>query len=105
MSHRSAWCTKSNSGEQLLRLKTMDMKKKWKTCSICLFVTMLLSYVTAFAQEKGIHFEPVTERWGEVLKKAKAEHKDIFVDCYATWCAPCKAMDHDIYTNEKVGEF
>lgn len=43
--------------------------------------------------------------WKEVLRKAKAENKYIFVDCYATWCGPCKYMDKNIYPNDTVGRF
>jgi thioredoxin-related protein len=42
--------------------------------------------------------------WQQVLKKAKKENKYIFVDCYATWCKPCKQMDQDVYTNDSVGD-
>lgn len=42
--------------------------------------------------------------WKQVKEKAKSENKYIFVDCYATWCAPCKKMDKDVYTDSKVGE-
>ena len=39
-----------------------------------------------------------------MLLKAKAEHKYIFVDVYATWCVPCKKMDAEIYPDAKVGD-
>src|SRR5687768_14288148 len=42
--------------------------------------------------------------WQQVLKRAKKENKYIFVDCYATWCKPCKQMDKDVYTNDSVGD-
>lgn len=42
--------------------------------------------------------------WQQVLKKAKKENKYIFVDCYATWCKPCKQMDKEVYTNDSVGD-
>jgi thioredoxin-related protein len=42
--------------------------------------------------------------WEQVKRKAKQENKYIFVDCYATWCGPCKQMDKETYPNEKVGE-
>lgn len=41
--------------------------------------------------------------WQQVMKKAKKENKYIFVDCYATWCKPCKQMDMEVYTNDSVG--
>lgn len=54
------------------------------------------------AQEGGIHFEKGLS-WKQVLKKAKKEHKYIFVDCYATWCSPCKAMEKNVYPKDTVG--
>lgn len=42
--------------------------------------------------------------WQQVLKKAKKENKYIFIDCYATWCKPCKQMDKEVYTNDSVGD-
>ncbi len=53
---------------------------------------------------KGIHFEQ-TLSWQQVKAKAKKENKFIFVDCYASWCGPCKAMDRDVYQNDTVGNF
>jgi len=50
----------------------------------------------------GIRFETGSS-WKQVLSKAKLEHKYIFVDCYATWCGPCKKMDNEVYSNVEVG--
>lgn len=55
-------------------------------------------------EEKGIRFEQELS-WQQILNKAKAENKYIFVDAYATWCGPCKLMDNDVYPSEKVGEY
>lgn len=52
--------------------------------------------------EKGIHFEQGLT-WDEIKAKAKETNKYIFLDCYTTWCAPCKQMDKVVYQNEKVG--
>jgi thioredoxin-related protein len=42
--------------------------------------------------------------WQQLLKKAKKENKYIFVDCFTTWCGPCKKMDKDVYANDSVGD-
>jgi len=58
----------------------------------------------AFGQDKGIKFEQ-GESWQQIKNRAKAENKCIFVDVFATWCSPCKAMDINVYPSEKVGVF
>ena len=52
---------------------------------------------------KGIRF--FEGKWAEALAKAKAEHKPLFVDAYATWCGPCKALKRNVFTDEEVGAY
>jgi thioredoxin-related protein len=52
----------------------------------------------------GISFEQGLS-WSELIQKAKEENKYIFVDCYATWCGPCKWMDKNVYPNDSVGAY
>lgn len=40
----------------------------------------------------------------EVKKRAHAEHKFIFLDCYASWCGPCRDMDKEVYSDGRVGD-
>lgn len=55
------------------------------------------------AQEKGVKFDHESS-WQQVQAKAKAEHKYIFMDCFTTWCGPCKYMTAQIFPQESVGE-
>lgn len=52
---------------------------------------------------QGIEFFPGT--WEEALAKAAAEDKLIFVDAYASWCGPCKAMSRNVFPQAEVGAF
>jgi thiol-disulfide isomerase/thioredoxin len=52
--------------------------------------------------EVGISFKH--EVWTEILKLAKAENKLIFVDCYTTWCGPCKKLAKTVFVDQKVGQ-
>jgi thioredoxin-related protein len=43
--------------------------------------------------------------WLQVKEKAKAENKYIFLDCFATWCGPCKQMDKYVYTSDSAADY
>ena len=60
--------------------------------------------VLLIAQGKGIHFEHGLT-WEQIKAKAKAEKKPVFIDCFTTWCGPCKYMSNNVFTDEKAGEF
>ena len=62
----------------------------------------LVLSVMAFAQT-GVDFQHLT--FDEALAKAKAEKKLVFVDCYTTWCGPCKMMTTKIFPMKEAGEF
>ncbi|MBD1430110.1 thioredoxin family protein [Sphingobacterium sp. DN04309] len=69
-----------------------------------LFIMLFLIPLLTTAQEKGIQFEHNTN-WEKLKEKAKAENKHIFVDCFTTWCGPCKWMADNVFVQEEVGEF
>ena len=70
---------------------------------IILFSIFFICTVLAQAQNIGIRFEKT--KWDQVLQKAKKENKMIFLDCYTSWCGPCKWMEKQIYTNDTVADF
>lgn len=55
------------------------------------------------AQVSGIRFEQ--SGWKQVVKKAKKAKKLIFIDCYTSWCGPCKNLANKVFPNDTVGTF
>ncbi|MEG1949811.1 MAG: thioredoxin family protein [Odoribacter sp.] len=55
------------------------------------------------AQNRSIDFQHI--EWKKALKLAKKEKKLIFVDCYTSWCGPCKMLAKDVFTQDAVGDF
>ena len=53
--------------------------------------------------EQGITFFAGTLQEG--LEKAKVENKLLFVDCYTTWCGPCKMLKKYTFTDAHLGDF
>lgn len=72
--------------------------KKYFLCSLLLFPLFIM------AQETGVHFEHGLT-WQQVQAKAKAENKPVFIDCFATWCGPCKYMSKVVFADEKASKF
>ncbi len=64
-------------------------------------VGFLACRVLAFGQ--GVNFESLT--FDEALAKAKIEKKMVFMDCYTSWCGPCKYMTDNVFPRERMGEF
>jgi thioredoxin-related protein len=72
-----------------------------------LFTVIALSVHLASAQmsiDKGVQFEHNLS-WTQIKAKANSEQKYIFVDCYATWCGPCKFMRAIIFPQQTMGDF
>ena len=65
---------------------------------------LLVLPFSLFVQGQGVNFEHGLS-WNEVQAKAKTENKYIFMDCFTTWCGPCKYMSAKIFPQPEVGEF
>lgn len=55
------------------------------------------------AQNREILFEKGS--FQEILTKAQQEQKLIFMDCYTSWCGPCKLLAKNVFTQDNVADF
>jgi len=56
----------------------------------------------------AIHAKPPAIAWihynGQSLDELKVDNKPIFMDFYADWCAPCKELDRETFSDDAVIE-
>lgn len=76
-------------------------------CNLYLLFLALAGFLlpaTVAAQETGVHFEHNLS-YAEVQAKAKAANKFIFMDCFTTWCGPCRYMRTVIFPQAEMGNY
>ncbi|MEC3906748.1 thioredoxin fold domain-containing protein [Tamlana sp. 2201CG12-4] len=67
-----------------------------------LTVLAILVGTLTYAQE-GIQFSKGS--WAEIIELAQKEQKSIFMDCYTTWCGPCKKLSKKVFPVKEVGDY
>ena len=45
------------------------------------------------------------KKFQEVLDMAKKQNRLVFMDCYTSWCGPCKRLAATVFPDSAVGEF
>ena len=68
-----------------------------------ILLTLIVLLSIHLLQAQGIEFFHGTLE--EAKEIAKRENKLIFVDCYTTWCGPCKMLSKFVFTDPEMGEF
>lgn len=69
-------------------------------------ILMMAAFVVAVwncAIAQGVKFEHTTPM--EALQKADKENKILFIDCYTSWCGPCKMLTKKTFPQKVVGDF
>jgi len=74
---------------------------QWALITFLLIGLVVSSHQLVANTKGGITF--FTGSWQETLDKAKAEDKTIFMDCYTSWCGPCKKLAKEVFPDEDLG--
>lgn len=65
---------------------------------------LLITFFSINVSAQGIEFEH-DKSFEEILTMAKTQNKLIFMDCFTTWCGPCKRLSAVVFPDPAVGEY
>lgn len=94
---------KNHESSAIIEFRESIKKQTKKTKSMKRITVLLFMLTVSHLTAQGISFEHGT--FAAALAKAKAEKKLLFMDCYTTWCGPCKMMSKDIFPLKEVGDY
>ena len=79
---------------------TNTINSRWRSV-LCMATCALISCVNAVAQTNfndGKSFK-------QILSMSAEQGKPVFIDCYTSWCGPCKVMARDVFPQKEAGEY
>lgn len=81
-----------------------SIKMHMQTRLVLAFILLCAVAGTETLPAQGIEFLH-DKKLQEVLDMAKAQNKLIFMDCYTSWCGPCKRLAATVFPDSTVGAF
>lgn len=70
-----------------------------------IITTILVAFAALTANAQGMEFMPEGSLFKDAIAKAQKENKMIFLDCYTSWCGPCKALAAKVFPTKEVGDY
>lgn len=75
----------------------------------CILIIMILlgakgNLAAQESSDDGIRFLD-NEKWENVVALAVEQERTIFVDCYTSWCGPCKMLAKEVFSRKEIGDF
>ena len=71
--------------------------------NVCFILGVLFVLFCSYSVHGQINFEKGTLK--DAFQKARADNKLVFLDCYTSWCGPCKKMMKEVFSRSDVGEY
>lgn len=68
-----------------------------------LLLLFTVVFSVSLSAQVGVKWE--TGTFDKAMKKAQKTDKMLFVDCYTSWCGPCKWMSENVFPTKEAGDF